>query len=211
MSFLIWFLSNDYSFLYLAMKNVYSALIIRFASRLTIVSNQKLHTAVFYELFHLVSTFFLPPSNNFQLSLHSFLKLLPNPHEAIVAFKLVLKSPMLFYVLDPSYYTLAEIVVINKAIATTMSEFVVKATDNKNKHLWYYVVCLIEDLELLQSLYLTEYNLMSIALIVRSSEQVCLMSKQFDNLLLARYIPMIYIILNKEKTCLHYQDHFGVD
>lgn len=61
--------------------------------------------------------------------------------------------------------------VIDKTITVTMSEFMSKATDHENKYLQYYIVYLIDDLELLQSSYLTEYNLKLIAPIVRSSKQ----------------------------------------
>ncbi len=113
MSFSIWFSSNDDGLLYLAMKNVYPALIVGFALRLTTVPNRKLHTATFCEPLRLIPTFLLPPSNNFQLSLPSFLEPLPNLREAIAALQLVLKSPMVPYALDPSYYTPAETVVTN--------------------------------------------------------------------------------------------------
>ena len=80
MSFSIWF-SSDYvdGLLYLAMINVYLALIIGFASRLITVPNRKLHIAAFWELFCLVPTFLLPLSREFQLSLPSFRNPLPNP------------------------------------------------------------------------------------------------------------------------------------
>ena len=65
MSFSIWFLPDDVdSFLYLAMMNVYSALIVGFVSRLITMLNRKLHIAAFWELLRLVSTFLLPLSRN---------------------------------------------------------------------------------------------------------------------------------------------------
>lgn len=51
-NFLIWSLSHDVdSFFYLAIKNIYPALIIGFASRFTIIPNQKLNTTAFSKLF----------------------------------------------------------------------------------------------------------------------------------------------------------------
>ncbi len=149
------------------MKNVYPALIIGFASCLITMPNRKLHIVAFHKLFHLVPTFLLLLSNDFQLSLPSFLKPLPNLHEAIAAFQLVLKSLMVLCALDPLYYTPAEMAATNKVIATTRLEFIVKATNNKNKHLRRYAVYLIDNLELLQSSYLTEHNLTLIASVVR--------------------------------------------
>ncbi len=68
---------------------------------------------------------------------------------------------------------LAETTATNEAITATMPEFVAKATDNKNKHLRHHALCLIDNLKLLQSLYLMEHNLMSIAPVVRFPEQAC--------------------------------------
>lgn len=155
MSFSIWFLSNNDGLLYWAMKNVYPVFIVRFPLRLTTVSNWKLHITAFCELFCLIPTFSLPLFNDFQLSLPSFLEPLPNPHKAIVALQLVLKSPMVLRTLDPLYYTPAETVVTNEVIAITISEFVVKAIDNENKHLRRYIICLMDNLEPLQFSYLT--------------------------------------------------------
>lgn len=42
---------------------------------------------------------------------------------------------MVTHTLDLLYYTPAETVTTNKAIATIMPEFVAKAIDNENKHL----------------------------------------------------------------------------
>lgn len=85
MNFSIWFLSNNDGLLYLVMKNVYPALIVEFALHLITMPNRKLHTAAFCELLHQVPTFLLLPSNNFQLSLPSFFKLLLDLYEAIAA------------------------------------------------------------------------------------------------------------------------------
>lgn len=117
------------------MKNVYPTLIVEFALYLITMPNRKLHPAAFRELLHRVPTFLLLPSNNFQLSLPSFLKPLPDLYEAIAALQLVLKSPMVPHTLDPLYYTPAKTVTTNKAIATIMPEFVAKAIDNENKYL----------------------------------------------------------------------------
>ncbi len=185
------------------MKNVYLALIVGFALRLTTVPNRKLHTATFRKLLRLVPTFSLPPSNDFQLSLPSFLEPLPNLREVIAALQLVLKSPMVPRTLDPSYYTPAETVTTNEAIATTMSEFVAKATENESEHLWGHAMCLMDDLEPLQSSYLMEYNLTSIAPVVRSPEQARTMSEQFNNLSPAGQVQVMYAILNEEETRLH--------
>ena len=79
--------------------------------------------------------------------------------------------------LDLSYYTPAETAAINETFAIAILEFVAKAIDNENKHLWRYVVCLMDDLEPLQSLYLRKHNLTLIALVVRSPEQACAMGE----------------------------------
>ena len=111
--------------------------------------NQKLHTAAFCKFFHLVLTFSLPPFNNFQLSLPSFCKSLPNPREVIATLQLVLKSLIVFYVLDLLYYTPVKTAATNEAIAAAILEFVVKAMDNENEHLRRHTVCLMDDLKLL--------------------------------------------------------------
>lgn len=56
---------------------------------------------------------------------------------------------MTFYVLDPSYYTLAEITAIDKAIAAKMPAFAIKATDIESKYLPCHIVNLMDNLELL--------------------------------------------------------------
>lgn len=84
---------------------------------------------------------------------------------------------MVSYALDLLYYTLVGIIVINEVIAAIILEFVTKAIDNKYKHLWCHVVYLINDLELLQSLYLIAHHLMSIMPIIRSSKQAYAMDE----------------------------------
>ncbi len=153
------------------MKNIYLALIVGFVLHLTTVPNRKLYSAVLCEFFRLVPTFLLFLSNNFPFSLSSFLKPLPNLHEVIAALQLVLKSLMVLSTLDLSYYTPAETTATNEAIAIAMPEFLAKVTDNENKHLRHHAICLIDNLELLQSLYLIENNLMSIASVMKSLEQ----------------------------------------
>ncbi len=202
MSFSILFLFDDDDFLYLAMKNVYLALIVEFASRLTMVPNRKLHTVAFCELLCLVSTFLLPPSNDFQLRLSSFLEPLPNLCKAIAALQLVLKSAMVPCVLDLLYYTLVETAATDEAIATTLPEFVVKVTDNEIEHLCRHAVYLMDNLESLQFSYLTEHNPTLIVPIVRSPEQARAMGKQFNNLPLTKQVQIIYAILNEEKIPL---------
>ena len=158
MNFSIWFLSDDDCLLYLVMKNVFPVLIVGFASRLTTVPNRKLYITAFVELLCLVSTFLLLLSNDYQLSLPSFRNLLPNLREAIAAFQLVLKFPMVPFALDPLYYTSAETAATNKAIAAAMPEFVAKTIDNEKDSLRHHAVNLIDNLELLQSSYLRKLN-----------------------------------------------------
>lgn len=157
----------------------------------------------FCKFFHLIPTFLLSPSNNFQLSLPSFCKPLPNPHEAIAAFQLVLKSPIVLCILNSLYYTPAETAATDEAIAAAMPKFVIKITDNENKYLRCYTVCLIDNLELLQSSYLKEYNLTSIAPIVKFPEQTCIIGELFNNFLPAGQVQIMYVILDKEKTRLY--------
>lgn len=89
---------------------------------------------------------------------------------------------MVFHIRDLLYYTTAQIAVTNKAIATVILELVVKVTKNENKHLQHHAICLIDDLELLQFLYLMEYNMTSIAPVIRSLKQTHTISEQFNNL-----------------------------
>ncbi len=84
-----------------------------------------------------------------------------------------------------------------------MPEFVAKATDNENKHLRRHAMWLMDNLELLQSSYLTEHNLTSIAPVVRSPEQACAMDEQFNNLPPAGQVQIMHTILNEEETRLH--------
>lgn len=132
------------------MKNVFLALIVRFALHFITVLNRKLHIAAFRELLRLVPNFLLPPSNDFQLNLPSFCDSLLNPYKVIVTLLLVLKSPMVLYALNLSYYTLAEMAEIDKTIAIAMSEFVIKAIDNEKEYLRPHSVNLIDNIELLQ-------------------------------------------------------------
>lgn len=114
-----------------------------------------------------------------------------------------MKSPITPPVLDLLYYTLVETAAINKAIASEMPVFVPKAIDIENKHLRRHVVNLMDDLEPLKSTYLKEHNLISIALIMRFSEQVCAIGEQFNNLLLAGQVQMMHAILDKKETHLY--------
>lgn len=54
---------------------------------------------------------------------------------------------MVPHVFNLLYYTPAKTMATNEAFAATMLEFVAKATDNENKHLWCYAVYLIDNLE----------------------------------------------------------------
>lgn len=92
---------------------------------------------------------------------------------------------------------------IKKAISIAMLEFVAKIMENENEHLKRHTICLINDLESLQSSYLTEHNLTSIALIVRFLKQARIISKQFNNLPLIKQVQMIHTILNKKEIHLH--------
>lgn len=131
----------------------------------------------FCKLLRLVSTFLLSLSNDFQISLPSFLKSLSNLHKVIAVLQLVLKFSIVPCTLDLSYYILAEMAATNETIAAIMSEIIAKATDNYNKYLQCHAICLIDDRELLQSFYFTKHNMTLIALIVRSLEQVCTMGE----------------------------------
>ena len=62
------------------------------------------------------------------------------------------------HALDLWYYTSAKTMATNEAIAVIMPMFVAKVTDIKNKHLWRYVVNLIDNLEPLQSTYFRKQN-----------------------------------------------------
>lgn len=84
---------------------------------------------------------------------------------------------MIPYALNLLYYTPAEIVANNETIATTISAFMAKVTNIENKHLRRHIVNLIDKLKPLQSTYLKEHNLTSIASIVRSPEQACTMGE----------------------------------
>ena len=95
---------------------------------------------------------------------------------------MVLKSPITPCALDPLYYTLAETAAIDEVIATAMLAFVAKATDIENEYLRCHTINLMDDLEPLQSTYLREHNLTSIAPIVRSPEQARAIGEQFNNL-----------------------------
>lgn len=132
---------------------------------------------IFWEFFYLVPTFLLFLSYNFQLSLFSFCKLLPNLHKIIVIFQLVLKFFIISYILYQLYYILAKILVIDKTIIIAMPKFMANAINNKNKYLQYYTINLIDSLKLLQFLYFRKYNLILIIFIVRFSKQICTIDK----------------------------------
>lgn len=200
----IQFLFDDVSgFLYLAIKNVYAALIIRFASRLIIMSNRKIHTTLFCELLCLVLTFTLPPSPEFQSSLPNFCKPLPNLREVIAALQLVLKSLLVSCIVDLLYYTMAKMTIINEAIAIVFPDFMAKLVETEDKHLRKHVVNLIDNLKQFQHTYLMEHNLMPIALIVRSPSQGYTISEQFNNFLPVRQVQMMFAILNEKEIYLH--------
>lgn len=95
---------------------------------------------------------------------------------------------MSFHALESSYYPLAEIAVTNEIITTAISEFMAKVTKSENEHLQRYGVNLMDNLELLQFLYLKKYNFTSIVSVVRFPEQTCAMGEQFNNLPLARQV-----------------------
>lgn len=135
------------------------------------MSNWKLHIVLFHKLLHLISTFLLLLSLEFQNGLSYFLKSLSYLYEAITTPQLVLKSPITCHTLDLLYYTTLEIAAVNKAISTTLLDFVDKVVETKNKHLQSYAMNLINKFEPLQPLYLMEYNPMSIALIIKSLSQ----------------------------------------
>lgn len=61
--------------------------------------------------------------------------------------------------LDLSYYTLAKTTATNKAIIVVMPAFVAKVMDIKNKHLRHHIINLIDNLELLRSMYPKKHNL----------------------------------------------------
>ena len=110
---------------------------------------------------------------------------------------------MTFCALDLLYYTPAKMAATDEAIAAAMSAFVAKATDIENEHLRRHAVNLMDNLEPLQSTYLREHNLTSIAPIVRSLEQTCAMGEKFNNLPPAGQVQMMHAILDKEKIRLH--------
>lgn len=62
---------------------------------------------------------------------------------------------------------------------------------------------LINGLESLQPVYLTEYNLTSITPIVKSPSQGRTIGEQFNNLPLTQQAQMMYAILNEEETLLY--------
>ncbi len=64
-------------------------------------------------------------------------------------------------------------VAVDEIISTIMPEFVTETMDNENEHLQHYAVYLMDDLKALQSFYLMEHNLTSIAPIMRSPKQAC--------------------------------------
>lgn len=66
-------------------------------------------------------------------------------------------------ILDLLYYTLAEIAATNEAIPIVMLVFVAKKTDIENEHLRRHAINLMDNLQSLQSSYLKEHNLTSIA------------------------------------------------
>lgn len=105
--------------------------------------------------------------------------------------------------LDLLYYTSVETVATDKVIIAAMPKFIVKVTDNENKHLWRYAVNLIDNLELLQSLYLKEHNLTSIAPVLKSLKQARAISTQFNNLLFTSPVQMMYAILDEKKIYLY--------
>lgn len=80
-------------------------------------------------------------------------------------------------VLDLSYYILTKTVVSDEAIAAIILEFVAKVIDNENEYLQHHAICLIDNLESLQFLYLIKHNVTSIAPIIKSLEQACTISE----------------------------------
>lgn len=90
---------------------------------------------------------------------------------------MIQKPSIVFHALDLLYYILVEMASTNEIITAIISEFMTKTIDNKNKHLWHHILYLIDQLKLLQFLYLTKHNLMSIMSIMRSLKQVYTMGK----------------------------------
>ena len=71
----------------------------------------------------------------------------------------------------------------------------------------------MDDLELLQSTYVREHNLTSIAPIVRLPEQACAIGEQFNNLPPTGQVQIMHAILDEEKitSACYDQGNIGVD
>lgn len=148
LNFSIEFSFDDISkLLYLAILNVYRALIVGFVLQLTIISNRKLHIMSFCELLCLVSNFLLPLSPKFQSSFSHFLKLLLNLHKIIAALLFVLKSLVASCTLDPLYYTIVESAATNESIIAILPDFIEKITETEDKYLWSYIINLMNELK----------------------------------------------------------------
>lgn len=105
--------------------------------------------------------------------------------------------------LVPLYNTLAKTAITDEAVAAIILIFLATWTNNKNKHLWCYIVDLMDNLELLQFSHLKKHNLILIILVVRFLRLVCAINEQFNNFLSNRQVQIIYTILEEEKIHLH--------
>lgn len=200
----MWFKSDHVAgILYNAIQNVYSALIVGFASRMVTVNNRKLHTAAFRELLRLIPSFELPPSDEVQSHLPVFRKPLPNPRESLASILHDLNAPPAPRASSPSYHTPAETEATNNTIAAALPAFERKASEVENEHLRHHAQMLAEDLDPLGETYLREHKLTSNAPVVRSREQARVISDHFSNLPPAGQVEMMHAILDEEETRLH--------
>ncbi len=200
----IWFKSDHVAgILYVAIQNVYSTLIIGYASRIIMMNNQKLHTVAFYELFCLIPSFELPSFNKFQSYLPVFCKSLLNLRKSLVSILYNLNVSPALRASSFSYHTLAKTEATNNTIAATLPAFKRKISKIENKYLRHYVQMLAKYLNLFGESYLREHELILNTPIVRLCKVACVISNHFSNLSPSGKVEMMYAILDEEEICLH--------
>lgn len=200
----IWFKSDHIAgILYKAIQNVYSALIVGFASWMVTVNNWKLHIAAFRELLRLIPSFKLPLSNKVQSHLPIFRKPLPNPRKSLVSILRDLNAPLAPRSSSLSYHTPAETEATDNTIAAALPVFGRKASEVENEHLPHHAQMLVKDLDLLGKTYLRKYKLTSNAPAVQSRKLAHVINDHFSNLPPAIQVLMMHAILNEEETPLH--------
>lgn len=200
-----WFLSDHPAgLLYSALQNVYPSLIVEMATRLTKVTNRKLHTTAVRELLRRFPTFELPLTLEAKNSFPCFRKpLRPNFSKVVTDNLETLLAPEPRRFLSPTYHTPAQTANFEAGMAAAMPALLQSAQEKESAHLRRHANALADDLEPLDTNFLGQHDLTSIATVIRSIEEARPLGEQFLNETPIGQAHMVFGILEEEETRLH--------